>query len=163
MAEVYYTVKEVARIFRLKKLSTVRHWIVSGRFPGARRVKDGWRIPESGMVRLVERSHYLKKVRPRPRGDGEIFDEVACVEVTLVREACIYFLLNAQKRVLYIGQSVNALTRIAVHVRRIPDVATVYVRVCLENQLTQLEDQYIRKYLPPYNEAFPIGGGRIHG
>lgn len=51
----FLTVKEVTKIFRLKKEETVREWIKKGVFPNAIKT-DGYLIPKSDVDSLIEQS-----------------------------------------------------------------------------------------------------------
>jgi predicted DNA-binding transcriptional regulator AlpA len=51
----FLTVKEVTKIFRLKKEETVREWIKKGVFPNAIKT-DGYLIPKGDVDSLIEQA-----------------------------------------------------------------------------------------------------------
>lgn len=60
----FLTVKEVTKIFRLKKEETIREWIKRGIFPNAIKT-DGYLIPRPDVDALIEKSK-IAKVCPPP-------------------------------------------------------------------------------------------------
>ena len=49
-----FTVKEVAEHFH-KRPKTIWRWIAAGMFPNAKKVKDGWYIPEPDVEKAFTR------------------------------------------------------------------------------------------------------------
>jgi hypothetical protein len=71
--------------------------------------------------------------------------------------SCIYFLLSKSGEVLYVGQSTNPLMRLGTHIHRIPRIDRVHLRPCQDEELDEMEQRYILKYLPPYNRVTIFG------
>lgn len=59
----FLTVKEVTKIFRLKKEETIREWIKKGIFPNAIKT-DGYLIPRQDVDALIEQSKIAKDCPP---------------------------------------------------------------------------------------------------
>lgn len=59
----FLTVKEVTKIFRLKKEETVREWIKKGVFPNAIKT-DGYLIPKGDVDSLIEQSKCASECPP---------------------------------------------------------------------------------------------------
>lgn len=66
----------------------------------------------------------------------------------------VYFLFNGEQ-LCYIGQSVDILSRICSHAKE--KVFTSYAFIeCQENELNEMEKQYIGKYTPELNRCLNI-------
>jgi hypothetical protein len=76
--------------------------------------------------------------------------------------SCIYFLLDPAGRVLYVGQSTNVLSRIGVHLRKIPWFSSVSMQPCPHERLDERKEYFIMKYRPPYNIT-AVGGQKLAG
>lgn len=81
-----------------------------------------------------------------------LFNEVNYYPVSeIYYDSCIYFLLK-NNDVVYVGQSTLGLIRTINH--KDIDFDNLYYIKCNKNQLNELEDEYIYKYLPKYNKKF---------
>lgn len=65
MGNSYLTVKEVAQLFRVKKLATIREWIAKGLFPNTIR-RGGYLIPQRDIDALIEASKVAQTPKPKP-------------------------------------------------------------------------------------------------
>lgn len=63
----------------------------------------------------------------------------------------IYFLLDIQSRVLYVGMTRNLMSRLASHARSKQFASVVYMTVP-KDDAKAIEKQYIDKYKPPLNK-----------
>lgn len=67
------------------------------------------------------------------------------------RITAVYFLIE-QREVVYVGQSRNVYSRVAVHMKeKIIKFSTAWCLVCNEDELTPLENRYIAHFRPKYN------------
>lgn len=76
------------------------------------------------------------------------FEELGTVSVKMVDECLIYFLINRNK-VVYVGQTTKGLARPLSHKDKIFD--RIEVLNCMYEALDDLEQHYILKYVPKYN------------
>ena len=183
MGDLKLTIRDLA-ILEHRHPNTIRRWIERGLFPHAYQPCEGggWRIPVSDYTNRQNgnaHSHELEQLlaarlkrqpvrtvpvysTPQAPSKLNIDDSSWCLELShFLANPCIYFLVNHLNEVLYIGKSVNPLLRIASHWKHIAGIARVYVHPCASDKLDETEDQFIRKYLPPYNITFPLSGERI--
>lgn len=67
----------------------------------------------------------------------------------------VYFLLQDED-IVYVGQSINVLTRLAEHFRAsLKQFNRVFVIECKAAELNHLEAMYIDKFRPKFNEVIP--------
>ena len=166
----YLTVKDLAELFQ-KHENTIYKWLDDGTiFPNARRVKDGWKVPDSD-IELLQQRRGLNAVRDLKeeanrddqrgtqvfqRTDGRTRFRI----LPAMSGPCVYVLLDSDQRVLYVGQSVNVLARIATHRKRMKSVVSVILHSCTRERLDEIEGAFIEKYQPPLN-VFDGTGRRI--
>lgn len=166
----YLTVKDLAELFQ-KHENTIYKWLDDGTiFPHAHRVKDGWKVPDSDIKTLQKRRglnavRELKEVtkcddqrgiQVFQRTDGHIRFRI----LPAMSGPCVYVLLDNEERVLYVGQSVNVLARVATHRKRMKSVVSVILHPCTRERLVEIEGAFIEKYQPPLN-MFDGTGRRI--
>lgn len=176
----FLTVKEVTKIFRLKKEETVREWIKKGVFPNAIRLPDTTYLVPSDDVR--ERalnggaSHSLflatgeiavsgADIKTYPistlsRGTQtriglpltlDANDSVYSFDMSSFIQPCIYFLLDTDGLVLYVGQTINLASRLASHLVAGKQFARVAIHPAAKENLNEIESKFIEKYRPPLN------------
>lgn len=56
MIEKLYKTKELASIFGVSQW-TIREWFKEGKIPGAIKINDSWRLPESALKTYLETRH----------------------------------------------------------------------------------------------------------
>lgn len=86
------------------------------------------------------------------------FNESNCklVNLRLFPKCYIYFLVN-DKEVVYVGQTIKGLNRLAAHLDdKEKEFDKIYILPCEPNELDQLEDKFIRKYCPRYNKKMNV-------
>jgi hypothetical protein len=158
-------VNDVARHFRVH-CNTVYNWIQDGAiFPHAEKRHDGWRIPYSDIQALKVagriRQGNPEEIRPPQAVDPADISYSFRLENAMIA-SCIYFLLDPAGRVLYVGQSTNVLSRVSVHLRKIPGFSSVSMQPCPHERLDEREEYFIMKYRPPYNIT-TVGGQKLDG
>ncbi|GIK83061.1 MAG: hypothetical protein BroJett024_41660 [Alphaproteobacteria bacterium] len=89
-------------------------------------------------------------------GRYTVLDEKTIVQRSRpVQALCgVYFLIH-RSRVVYVGQSVNILARIADHARSVRTFDRAHWVLCPEKDLNELEATYIDVLRPPLNLAKP--------
>lgn len=162
---LFMTVNDVARHFKVHS-NTIYHWIQDGSiFPHAEKRYDGWRIPYSDIQELKVagrvRQRKPEEIRPPQIVDPTDVSYSLRLENALI-SSCIYFLLDPSGCVLYVGQSTRVLSRVSIHLRKIPGLSSVSIQPCPRDRLDEREEHFILKYRPPYNST-TIGGQKLEG
>lgn len=67
---VFMTVQDVAKMLH-RCPSRVYNWIYENKFPNARKVIDGWLIPESDVLTMLNSYPKPSELPPDPRGRGQ--------------------------------------------------------------------------------------------
>lgn len=88
--------------------------------------------------------------------------EIMMASVPTRHSSGIYFLIK-RREVIYVGQSVDVLGRIARHRREGRDFDAYTYIECPPEELDQLERQYIRALVPELNMSFGNKDGYKHG
>lgn len=81
------------------------------------------------------------------------FEEENSIEIKKCNNVFVYFLLK-NNIVVYVGQTKNGLLRPLSHKDK--DYDTIKIIYCKENELDFLEDYYITKYNPIYNQMYNV-------
>jgi hypothetical protein len=103
------------------------------------------------------RSHARESVKHGALDERGLLDASTIGRKALIYEqVCgIYFLLR-QDTIVYVGQSINVLTRIADHKRDgIKNFDRIFVVQCKQAELNHLEALYIDKFRPVHNSVIP--------
>lgn len=79
-----------------------------------------------------------------------MFSESGCVKIDIDNECFVYFLVR-NNEVVYVGQTRNGVGRIRQHKDKVFD--SVYILNCNSDDLNDLEDMFIVKYNPEYNQV----------
>ena len=79
------------------------------------------------------------------------FDETDCVDLTYIPKVFVYFLVDDNNEVVYIGQTTKGLARVESHYKD-KIFSRVYAIVCDEDKLDYIENTNILKYTPKYNK-----------
>jgi len=162
---IYLFVGDVAKHFKVHD-NTVYAWLENGTiFPNATKTKHGWKIPLEDVQALKDSSRMKRLTReevrpPRPMDKSDAAHSMPIKQYHI--SPCIYFLLNQEHEVLYVGQSVSVFGRIGSHIRTIPGIYSVRIHRCSHQKLNDLEQHFIVKYQPPYN-AVTTRGERLAG
>lgn len=77
-------------------------------------------------------------------------EETGLMEFKRFEQTLIYFLLDDNEEVVYVGQTRIGLARPFQHIEK--EYTTIRLMPCDEGELDALEDKYIKKYLPKYNK-----------
>ena len=174
----FLTVREVTKIFRLKKEETIREWIKKGVFPNAIKIQSSYLIPiDDVRVQATKEgespSLYIEgggfvmngaQVRlPSTLSTGaqtrmgipltlDQSDVVHVFDLSVFIQPCIYFLLDADGLVLYVGQTVNLGARLSSHKGAGKEFCRVAIHPTAKENLDEAESQFIEKYRPPLNK-----------
>jgi hypothetical protein len=103
------------------------------------------------------RSHARESVKHGSVDHRGLLDAASIGRKALIYEhVCgVYFLLR-QDTIVYVGQSINVLTRIADHKREgIKNFDRIFVVQCSAVELNHLEALYIDKFRPIHNTVIP--------
>lgn len=79
------------------------------------------------------------------------FEESDFIDKTNEPKCFIYFLLDDENEVLYVGQTTQGMSRIYQHKDK--EFSKVYIILCEEEYLNEVELEYIEKYKPIYNSS----------
>ena len=83
-----------------------------------------------------------------------IFDETEFIDITNEPMCFIYFLLDDDNDVLYVGQTTNGIQRINQHRKEASkEFSKVVAILCDSKELDALELKFIDKYQPIYNSV----------
>ena len=83
-----------------------------------------------------------------------ILNEIKSKKKKWIKGGCgIYFLFD-KNELVYIGQSINCLSRIAEH-ENCKKFDSYYILKCEREQLSEIEAVYIERYKPRYNSQVP--------
>ena len=159
----HYTVEQIAKMF-CHRVQWVEKLIAEGEF-----AKDA----ATGLISGAALCAWLDRgVRPQPkrprviRGKQERLGLIGKIEpvdfhdsfpVTLLSGGYIYFLLDQNDGVLYVGKTVSLYARIATHWNVGKRFTRVAYRAVSIEQLDEQEALFIAKYNPPLNRV--DGGG----
>lgn len=83
------------------------------------------------------------------------FNEKDFIEVDLHNNVLIYFLLDDDDNVVYVGQTKNGIVRPLSH-KRSKDFSRVFIKYTKEEELDKEENKYIVKYQPKYNNQLNL-------
>lgn len=86
-------------------------------------------------------------------------DEIVKNAFPLTITCGVYFLIQAN-RVVYVGQSIDVLARIAKHRRERNDFDSFNILPCSVDELDELEEAYIFALTPKYNSIYGAAGKR---
>lgn len=78
------------------------------------------------------------------------FEECGLQEIEKIGRTFIYFLLDDNDEVVYVGQTSVGISRPFQHTDK--NFTRIMVMQCEPKELDVLEDRYIKKYLPKYNK-----------
>lgn len=79
------------------------------------------------------------------------FDETDYIDLTDTPKVFVYFLIDDNNEVVYIGQTTKGLARVESHYKD-KTFSRVYAVVCDESKLDYIENTNILKYMPKYNK-----------
>ena len=95
-----------------------------------------------------------------------VFSEKTSVDCVLEEVKGIYFLIDDNFNVLYVGKSTNIYFRILTHQKQGKIPFTKFSIIGYPNAddfvLSKLETDFFLKYLPPFNKSFPYSSNYIN-
>jgi len=86
-------------------------------------------------------------------------EQIVSAKQPISRSVCgVYFLID-QDEIVYVGQSLNAMSRIAVHLTDQTKVFDSYTIIeCSPEELSDIEAHYILTWNPVFNSDIPANG-----
>lgn len=167
---------EAAKIMK-RPANLVRKMLIRKQFPNAFRIRRSYYIPMSdirdvmtkagecpplfdecqGVQKLAHKVEFHPKM---PRGMQtrmglplafDACDAKCVVDISLYTQPCIYFLLNDSWEVVYVGKSVNLMSRIGSHYMSGKQFSRFAIYPSSLEALDDDEIRFIEKYRPPLN------------
>lgn len=142
-----FTIEQIASEYPNVGKNTFRFWICNRESNGFAKC-----IVDAGLVG-AQRRFLISKQRLVEwlSGVEETPDQLPRGVEKIETITGIYFLLNDEGRVVYVGKSINVHRRLDEHRKSDKHFSDVRVLRCPESKLSSLEAQYIREFRPIYN------------